>query len=141
MVLKPNLVAGVTVLPKALVIDMCIVKTIDICGLDAIANAMKEVRSKNVLVAIINAYPEIDACLKSFGITSDNSILEVKFEEYEDTYRVDLWNLQAIQRREGRTTRSSSKQVLYDESFHEVEMATVSERTRNYTASDVGHYI
>jgi MFS superfamily sulfate permease-like transporter len=127
--LKPDLLVGVEKLPKAVVIDLCIVKTVDITGLEGLAGAIKEVRSKGVLVAVINANPDINAILKRYGIKSDKSTAEINFDEYEQAYRLDLWSLGDKMSR-----LEAGKSFLPDDTagveavqshFMEVELATV----------------
>lgn len=92
-VLKPNLLEGVEKMPKAIVIDMCIVKTLDISGLEALESAIHEVRVRKVLVAFINANPFVQKILDNYGIRNDASTPEVNFESLEECYRLDLWGL------------------------------------------------
>lgn len=92
-VLKPSLVEGVEKMPKAIVIDMCIVKTVDISGLEALESAIHEMRVRKVLVAFINANPFVQEKLDYFGIKNDASTTEVNFESLEKCYRLDLWGL------------------------------------------------
>ena len=92
--LKPKLLAGVTKLPNAIVLDLCMIKTVDFSGLEALHEAIKEVRKNNVLVALVNINPSIELDLVNCGIYSDKSTEDIDFEDYESTYRMDLWNLQ-----------------------------------------------
>ena len=89
-ILKPNIRVGVDEIPKAIVIDMCLVKTVDLSGLEALGGAFEEVRLKGVKVSIINVNPEITAYLTKFGIKSDKSDEEINFEKYEKQYFI-LW--------------------------------------------------
>jgi MFS superfamily sulfate permease-like transporter len=95
-VLQPNLLVGVESLPSAIVIDLCRVKTVDISGLQALQESLKEVRDRGVLAAVINPSPYIQPILIKFGIKSDLSTEEIKFEEYEEAYRLELWIEQDI---------------------------------------------
>jgi MFS superfamily sulfate permease-like transporter len=129
-VFKPNLLAGVQELPKAIVVDLCIVKTVDLSGLEAMAGVSKEVRSKGVRIAFINAAPDIADKLESFGIKSDTSTAAVNFEEYEIAYRLDLWSIQDKQLRHqsSRVRAISGEHVSGEErSFVEVEMVNVGD--------------
>jgi MFS superfamily sulfate permease-like transporter len=94
-VLKPQLLVGVEKLPVAIVVDMCIVKTIDLSGLHALESAMKEVRSRGVLIAYINASPDIAHLLAEFGIRNDKSSPDFNFELYAEAYKVDLWTIES----------------------------------------------
>jgi MFS superfamily sulfate permease-like transporter len=83
-------------LTSAIVIDLCRVKTVDISGLQALQESLKEVRDRGVLAAVINPSPHIQPILIKFGIKSDLSTEEIKFEEYEEAYRLELWIEQDI---------------------------------------------
>lgn len=91
-VLRPNLLKGVTRLPKAIVIDMCLVKTVDISGLEALESSLHEVRAKSIPVCLINISPLLKPQLTHYGIHSDVSTDEVDFDEYARSYRMDLWD-------------------------------------------------
>jgi MFS superfamily sulfate permease-like transporter len=131
-ILKPQLLRGVDKLPKAIVIDMCLVKTVDISGLEALQTAMSEARSKKVLVALININPEIGVHLSRFGITSDKSSDEINFKTYEDAYRMDLWTIQHRQLA-NRRERTVSEIERMGDLFTEVELPQVGEHEVDIT--------
>lgn len=131
-VFKPNLLGGVTKLPKAIIIDLCIVKSFDFSGLEALEGAICEVRKKGVLVALINGSPEVREALAVFGIENDKSTAEVDFERIEKMYRVDLWTIQST----GRPRKLSfTNETVYNgvptqengEGFVEINLQTVTE--------------
>jgi MFS superfamily sulfate permease-like transporter len=135
-ILKPNIRIGVDELPKAIVIDMCLVKTVDLSGLDALEGALEEVRLKGVKVAIINVNPEVNAYLTKFGIHSDPSSEDVDFEKYEKEYFMDLWSTQdnteymrGAEREGGEESPSSDKHLGsgggVGGGFREVELPTI----------------
>lgn len=133
-VFKPNLLAGVKELPKAIVVDLCIVKTVDLSGLEALAGVCQEVRTKGVRIAFINAAPDIANKLDSFGIKSDISTAAVNFEEYEIAYRLDLWTIQdkQLKNQSPRVRAISGDHVTGEDSaFVEVEMVTVGDSSDN----------
>lgn len=125
-ILKPNVRRGVDELPKAIVIDMCLVKTVDLSGLEALESAIHEVRLKGVKVAIININPEINAYLTKFGITSDESSDDINFEKYEKQYFMDLWSIQdGTNYLKEKTGLKSDSDENEPETFHEIELQTI----------------
>ena len=131
-ILKPNIRRGVDELPKAIVIDMCLVKTVDLSGLDALESAIHEVRLKGVKVAIININPEINTYLTKFGITSDESTEELNFERYEKQYFMDLWSFQDgtsyLKDKNGNKNQNDENE---QEAFHEIELQTIRDEDRS----------
>jgi MFS superfamily sulfate permease-like transporter len=135
--LKPNLLAGVDKLPKAVVIDLCIVKTVDITGLTSLQEALDECRKHKVLVALINVSPDVRRHFNRFGIRSDKSTEEVDFEEYEKAYELDLWAIQSqpvIRKRPRKASHEyvndleAADQLNTDgKGFSEIEMQTVAD--------------
>jgi MFS superfamily sulfate permease-like transporter len=127
--LKPNIRIGVDELPKAIVIDLCLVKTVDLSGLDALEGAIHEVRLKGVKVAIINVNPEVNAYLTKFGIHSDSSGDDINFERYEKQYFVDLWSAQehtGYMKESAATSAACGKENEEIEyGFREVELPTI----------------
>jgi anti-anti-sigma regulatory factor len=132
--LKPNIRIGVDELPKAIVIDLCLVKTVDLSGLDALEGAIEEVRLKGVKVAIINVNPEVNAYITKFGIHSDPSDENINFEKYEKQYFVDLWSTQEHtsymkESRKGNSSAAVSSLAKEDGEveygFREVELPTI----------------
>lgn len=132
-ILRPNLLVGVEKLPKAIVVDVCMVKTVDITGLEALESAMKEVRSRGVLIAVINMSPDVEAIFKRYGIKSDKSTAEVNFKEYEMAYRMDLWNLQ------DKTVRPRAATSEDIPIFSEQSLAVVGEKERHHIYEEAGH--
>lgn len=128
-ILKPNLRVGVEEIPKAIVIDMCLVKTVDLSGLEALEGALEEVRLKGVKVAIINVNPEITTYLTKFGIQSDISDDEINFEKYEKQYFMDLWSTQDnTAYLKGYEDQNYSLEKENGETFHEIELTTHRDR-------------
>jgi sulfate permease, SulP family len=90
--LQPNLPLGVKTLPQAIIIDLCIVKSIDYTGLETLTSICHELREKHVLVYLINIHPYVQESLTRFKIQNDESTKEINFEKYEKLYQMDLWS-------------------------------------------------
>jgi MFS superfamily sulfate permease-like transporter len=80
--LKPHLLDGVGELPKALIIDMSLVRLIDLTGTQALAEVTEDARNKGILVAITNAHERIQIALAKMGVQNDGSTSEVNIDRY-----------------------------------------------------------
>jgi MFS superfamily sulfate permease-like transporter len=81
-VLRPHLLTGVDELPKAIVVDMALVRLIDITGIQALSEAMQDARRKGCIVVIYNVHEEIQRKLVKFGIKNDSSRGGTDVSEY-----------------------------------------------------------
>jgi hypothetical protein len=77
-------------LPQAVVLDLSMVKILDITGLHSMAEFSHDARTLGVLVAIVNTSPSVTAQMLKFGITSDVSNEEVNIDEYVVRSRIVL---------------------------------------------------
>jgi hypothetical protein len=77
-------------LPQAVVLDLSMVKILDITGLHSMAEFSHDARALGVLVAIVNTSPSVTAQMLKFGITSDVSNEEVDIDEYVLRSRIVL---------------------------------------------------
>lgn len=127
-VLRPQLPAGVEKLPKAIVVDLCIVKTVDFSGMKALKEAFASVRKTGVLVALINVNPDVVVELQKWGIKSDKSTADVNFEEFEKEYSVDLWTIQSRPKPRGHSRTEEELAGFQDtKNFSEIEMKNVTD--------------
>jgi MFS superfamily sulfate permease-like transporter len=80
--LRPHLMDGVKELPKALVVDMAMVRLIDLTGIQALVEVIEDCRKKGILVVITYAHDDIQRALAKMGVENDSSTEEVNLDEY-----------------------------------------------------------
>jgi MFS superfamily sulfate permease-like transporter len=82
-VLRPaTRLIGVKELPKALVIDMRLVRLIDLSGVAAVAEVTADARQKGILVVITHAHEAVQRALAKMGVTNDGSTDTIDLDEY-----------------------------------------------------------
>lgn len=70
--LKPNEISSVTKLPKAIILDLEVVRIMDYTALHDIEEQAKVARRKKVLFMVINASPTLTKSLVKFGFHNDD---------------------------------------------------------------------
>jgi len=81
-VLSPQLLEGVLVLPKALIVDLAHTRIIDLTGLQALKEVQVDCTTKGILFVVINTIPEVTAMMIRFGISSSKSTEDVNVDAY-----------------------------------------------------------
>jgi MFS superfamily sulfate permease-like transporter len=81
-ILRPRLTIGVDVLPLAIVIDLSIVRVVDITGIETFKEIIHEARLKGILIVIINANSFLERILERCNIKNDCSTNLINLDEY-----------------------------------------------------------
>jgi MFS superfamily sulfate permease-like transporter len=71
-ILKPNAVPGVAKLPRAIILDLDYVRTVDLTALLTLEEKSHQIRRREVKFVIINASPKVAEELKKFRIVNDD---------------------------------------------------------------------
>lgn len=71
-VVKPKAVPGVAALPRAIILDLEYVRTVDLTALLAIAEKSHQIRKRDVKFVVINASPAVAAELAKFHLVNDD---------------------------------------------------------------------
>lgn len=74
----------VDVRPKAIIVDLAFVRTIDLTALQGIEEIQKESRLHNVAVVLINASSHVEGHINKFGLKNDASNHIVNLDKYLD---------------------------------------------------------
>ena len=74
--------AGVSVLPKAVVLDLTSCTFIDLTAIQGILEITSELKGKNVLFVYFNASVEVDTKLRKFGVINSQSTADCNLDQY-----------------------------------------------------------
>ncbi len=90
--LKPlDQLAVVDVLPSAIVVDMSMLRVIDLTGLLTLEEVLNEARAKGVLVVVFNVMiPDLEHQMTVFGIKNDSSSFDTDLSSFLALSRLPL---------------------------------------------------
>lgn len=92
-ILKPKAVPGVAKLPRAIILDLDYVRTVDLTALLTLEEKSRQIRRRDVKFVIINASPKVAEELKKFHIVNDDLSGTGLDEALIETYTIQAGTL------------------------------------------------
>lgn len=124
-ILRPRLTVGVDVLPLAIVIDLSIVRVVDITGIETIKEIIHEARLKGILVVVINASSFVESQLERCNIKNDASTDLINLDEYLLQSNLPIRNVNNNQYLSESSTSIDLGQQNYDLVHNDVELGEI----------------